>query len=199
MARPTPAQVIELHKRLETIHGLKFIPKSSSRFMDVAGQGLALLGIQTVEEFKTYTTTIGDEVFIAYEIGVDGSGGYSLEDQCYVAIHETVHVGQYRRGGWVWFGMGYLANPLELARFEGQAYASEYDITKWRTGVTPPVLTHRMEQLSHYGINAPHVEVAKTISAQLGAAVANDVPSSPEALIGVQVLEEVMPEWKEAA
>lgn len=197
MARPTPAQIIALHKRLEVIHDCEFVSKSDSRWMDLAGKGLAVLGIQTEEEFEGYTTTIGRTIFIAYEIGVE-SPGYPLEWQAKVAIHETVHVGQWRRGGWVGFGLGYLVNKLELARWEGQAYASEYDIEYWRTGAVPE-LSQNMDQLYHYGLDGGHVAVAHTISKQLGLAVANDVPSSPEAAIGVQVLQEIMPEWRQAA
>lgn len=190
----TPEQVRAFHKSLEEINQCSFVPKKSSRGMQVAGEALELLGIQTAEQFEGFTTTIGTEIFTAYEIGVP-SDDYPLEWQVKTAIHETVHVGQFFRGGWIWFGMAYLVNKIELVRFEAEAYASEYDVEYWRTGRAPR-LEQSMDSLRLYGCNEAQIANAKVRSAQIGASVSLGLASSPRARIGVEVLERIAPNWK---
>jgi hypothetical protein len=197
MSDPTPEQVRAFFSRMSQRYGTVYVPKDSDLAMHMAGVFLQAIGVQSSEAFRRFTTTISPHIYLPFTPG-EPTADYPLWWQLVVCTHEHVHILQDAEGGWINFKAAYALSKLELVRFEGQAYASQFDLEWWRWKRLPD-LDAAMEPLRYYGCDAAHVETAKAIAHQLGATVALGGSTSEAAQFGVTLLQELAPEIREAA
>jgi hypothetical protein len=189
----TPTQIVALYDEFQRAFGSRYASKAADE-MKLAAQFLERIGVLDAQQFlDDFCTTIGETIYLPYTPGV-ASERWPLKLQAKIALHEHVHVAQFRAGGWVYFGMGYLL------RFEAEAFASEWDYDQWREGSVPEghVILGRMGSLRHYGVSPPEMPTVFQLARQYGAAVHLGVASSAAAARGVEILERVAPELAHA-
>lgn len=163
MKQPTPQCVRDFWAHMQKEYGSIIVPKADSEVMKLVAGLLNLIDIQDDDVFmKRFTTTLGNRIYIPFEIGVPGI--YDLWDQICVCVHEHQHIVQGQREGWMTFGSRYLVSPSYRANYEAEAYGCNMELEFWHAGAGfNPYLygIRRVEGLKNYGCKPEHIEQAK--------------------------------------
>jgi len=136
----TPEIVLDLWERMSYHYKSRIADKVDSEVMQTAARALSIMGILDPEKFmKQYTTTIGDIIYIPFELGVPKSdGSYSLISQVRICVHEHQHVVQWRRGG-LQFALEYLSDSAKRAAYEADAMRCNMEVQWWYDGTLPNI------------------------------------------------------------
>lgn len=165
MTEPTPQLVIDLWTYMQSVYGSDVIQKADSELMKLVAGFLDVAGIQDDETFmQRFTTTLHNNIYIPFELGVVSPQGYDLWGQICICVHEHQHIEQGTREGWVQFSGQYLTSPAFRANFEAEAYGCNMELEYWRRGTSLNPKAYgqqRVEGLSSYGCNAAQIEQAK--------------------------------------
>jgi hypothetical protein len=148
-AQLEPEDVRGLWKYLQERFGSCIVTKSDAKEMQAIGTLLDALGILDKEKFlNEYCTTIGHAIYVPFQIGVP-QPGWDLWQQVMAACHEHQHVVQHVRDGLA-YEVGYATDTSARARHEAEAYLSNIELERWRTGQIPTPRRFA-EKLAHYG------------------------------------------------
>jgi len=137
-------------------YGSEVIDKDDSDLMQMVAGFLDLIEVQDKKLFmENYTTTIGDNIYIPFDLGV--AGLYNLWDQIETGAHEHQHIIQLHREGPLKFSLEYLASKKHRAWYEAEAYRCDMEIYFWRTGriMSPGQLANR---LKNYGVDQGDID-----------------------------------------
>lgn len=116
------------------------------------------IGTLDVEKFMTrYTTTLGDRIYIPFEIGDDST--HSLKAQIKICTHEHEHVLQFREKG-LEFVIRYLADRAQRALYEAEAFRCNMEIDMLLTGNAPRA-TGYANALEDYGCTEDDIMVVE--------------------------------------
>jgi len=109
---------------------------------------------------ERYTTTLGDRIYIPFEIG--DASTHSLESQVKVCVHEHQHVLQYRHEP-ISFVIRYLADRAQRAIFEAEAFRCNLEISWWLTEGEFTIYQAQSvaEALKNYGCSSDDIAVVK--------------------------------------
>lgn len=131
--------------------GASVQPKASNGVMQAAAAGLALLGIQSREQFmRDYVTTIGRTVFVPYEVG--SAKTWSPWQQIATMAHECQHIVQHDRAGLVKRALDY-ATPAGRTRLECEAYTTSMELHHWHYGsIDGWWMSETARGMRHYGV-----------------------------------------------
>lgn len=131
--------------------------KDDSDLMDLVGSFLDMIGVQDKDMFTDqFTTTIGERIYYPYEVGIEGSHGYTLWNQVTTLVHELVHVQQYHKAP-INFALRYIGSLTDRAHFESEAYAADLEMHVWRHGA-PYNIPGRASVLKFYGCGQEEVD-----------------------------------------
>jgi hypothetical protein len=199
MSSLTPELVQSFYHDACTSYGAHVKSKSDSGMMVAVANFLDLIGVQDKEMFlNRFTTTIFDTIYAPYEVGVDGSAGYSLWEQITTLVHELTHVTQHdadRLGFW----MKYLADKSARAHYEAQAYGADLEMHIWRYGA-PYDLAETAGYLQYYGLQQQHIDFAYAELQTIADVIQNtDGAVSPVAAYAMTWLEQWAPDLKYTA
>ena len=142
------------------------------------------LGVMNLRCFmENYTTTLGDRIYVPFEIGGDEK---SLVTQLAICTHEHQHVCQWRKDK-TGFIIRYLADRAQRALYEAEAMLSSLE-TYAMFGETRDA-RKLADKLKHYNCNKDDREVAyKAIALGLQSMKAGGV-TTKAGRIGVRWLE----------
>lgn len=173
MSEPTPELVKNFWAYMQSEYGSDVIQKVDSELMKLVAKFLDVAGIQDDETFMTrFTTTLHNNIYIPFKLGMLVTGGYTLWGQIRVCVHEHQHIEQGQREGWVKFGGQYLTSPASRANYEAEAFGCDMEMEYWRQGMSFDPLVYgqqRVEVLKMYGCKPEHIEQAKqTIGIRAG-------------------------------
>lgn len=131
--------------------GASVQPKGTSGVMQAAAAGLALLGIQSREQFMSdYVTTMGRTVFVPYEVG--SVGAWSPWQQIATMAHECQHIVQSDATGLVKHALDY-ATPAGRTRLECEAYTTSMELHHWHYGsIEGWWMNETARGMRHYGV-----------------------------------------------
>lgn len=131
--------------------------KNDSTFMYLISQFLDGCGITDKNDFMNRcTTTIGNEIFIPFDIGNDTTG-WSLWNQVATFSHEVVHVRQWRDDT-AGFMLKYLCSKNARAEYEAEAYGADLELSHWlQDPLDPNELAGR---LASYGLASEYIAFA---------------------------------------
>jgi hypothetical protein len=158
---------------MQTKYDSNVIQKADSELMKLVAKFLDVAGIQDDETFMTrFTTTLHNNIYIPFELGVVPAQGYSLWGQIRLCVHEHQHIEQGQREGWIKFGGEYLTSPSYRANYEAEAFGCDMELQYWREGTSFNALAYgqrRVEVLKMYGCKHEHIEQAQqTIAIRAG-------------------------------
>lgn len=159
---PTPDEVRGLWAHMTEHFGCRVINKADAAEMKIVAFALGRLGILDSGEFlKNYATTIGNRMYLPFEIGVPANG-WGLFTQVTIAAHECQHVHQSEQMGLVTYGARYLTSTSQRTLFEAEAYRASLEMEWWRSR-TMPNPAKIAEHLRGYGVTNADVQVATTM------------------------------------
>lgn len=138
---PTKEDVVALWHHFMDKYDTKLIDKDDDALMKFISMFLGMSKNMTKDDFiKSYVTTLGDRIYIPFELGViNPDGRWNLWSQLVTGIHEHQHVMQYNAEdtkGKVDFSTQYLLKKRRRARFEIEAYTTSLEMHFWRYGQT---------------------------------------------------------------
>ena len=132
MINLTKEDVQNAWKYMSKYYDFDIIDKSNAKEMQIAGWALELMDIQDSDDFlKRYTTTIGRNIYVPFEIG-EGSQS-KLKLQLCTLAHEAQHVVQFRRNSGK-FVFRYLTSDAARASYEADALRANMEMYWYMTG-----------------------------------------------------------------
>lgn len=133
--------------------GARVEQKGTSGAMQAAATALALVGIQSREQFLSeYVTTMGRTVFVPYEVG--SVGAWSPWQQIATMAHECQHIVQHDRTGLVAHSLDYLTSQAARTRLEAEAYTTSMELHHWHYGsIEGWWMNERAKGMRHYGVS----------------------------------------------
>jgi hypothetical protein len=132
--------------------------KNAGTEIHLIGLFLDKLGVMNVDKFlQDYATTLGERIYIPFEIGQEDHT--SLKSQVRICVHEHQHVLQYREEP-LSFVVRYLADRAQRAMFEAEAFRCNLEVEYTLTGKVPSV-TGYAEGLKAYNCTAEDVMVVE--------------------------------------
>lgn len=151
--------VIGCWKHMARKYRTVVVPKAGAEEMQAVAAALALMGIMDAKAFLSkYTTTVGNRIYVPFEIGNDDE--YPLYAQLATCVHEHVHVRQFRDDPPV-FIMGYCLDSSRRTLLECEAYRASMEMAFWITDRCPsPAKT--AAQLRDYACTDKDIKVATT-------------------------------------
>jgi len=165
MNEPTPELVKSFWAYMQGEYDSDVIQKADSDLMKLVAKFLDVASIQDDETFMSrFTTTLHNNIYIPFELGVVPDQGYSLWGQICLCVHEHQHIEQGNREGWVKFSGEYLTSPASRANYEAEAFGCNMEMEYWRNGTNFNAKAYgqqRVEVLSMYGCKPEHIEQAK--------------------------------------
>jgi hypothetical protein len=160
MREPTSEEVKKFYIHMLTHFGAKIVDKKSDDQMKMVAEFLDTLGILDKKSFlEIFTTTINNNIYIPYEIGVE-SGSYDLWGQITVLIHECQHVVQARKEGFETFAVKYLTSKSNRAYYEARAFCCDLEAHFWRYGVLHDPGSRAL-LLTNYGVDKEDISYAQ--------------------------------------
>jgi len=158
MKNITPEMVVSAWDHMRRYYNTKIVSKEDQELMQMIGRSLDIMGIMDKERFlETYTTTVGDVIYIPFEIGV-GTDKHPLHTQLYICGHEHQHYVQYRDGR-MQFMLEYLSDSTYRAKYEAQAMHTSMEIRWWHKQSLPNIPSYAMK-LHNY--NCPQIDIDVT-------------------------------------
>lgn len=136
----------------------KVIDKDSAEEMQIIGWALDAMGIQDKDVFlKKFTTTLGNRIYIPFEIGVGTQK--QLISQIATCVHECQHVVQYRRNE-AQFVSNYIFSDASRAHYEADALRTNMEMYWFLTGrlLKPGSLANT---LKYYGVRKGDIRVTR--------------------------------------
>lgn len=183
----TPELVKNLWKYMSNMYGSKIISKKDSSFMNVIGWALGVMGIQDKDKFMSrYTTTIGNTIYVPFEIGVEGEF-HSLYSQIVICVHEHQHIQQSKVMGSMNYNVSYLLNKDERTRLEAEAYRSSLELS-WYYFKNIPNTRMVAETLLNYGLNNSHVNTCQAALDSASRSVKAGLVLNQATRVGLSVL-----------
>lgn len=159
-ANPAPEDVVEFWKVMTGHFATKVVNKSDSKEMQFVAEALGLMKILDKDAFlKRYTTTIGDKIYIPFEIGKPNDS-WSLWSQITVCVHEHQHVFQDRAAGGLTFEWDYLTSTAKRAHYEAEAYRTNM-VMEWRYQGRMLNPTHLAGLLANYACTPTDIAVVE--------------------------------------
>lgn len=156
MKNITPDIVVDAWDHMRRYYNTRIVSKEDQELMQMIGQSLDIMGIMDKDRFlKTYTTTIGDVIYVPFEIGV-ATSRHSLHSQLYICGHEHQHYVQWRDGR-LQFMLEYLSDPTQRAKYEANAMHTSMELRWWHEKRIPNIPNYAMK-LRHY--NCPQEDIA---------------------------------------
>ena len=151
----TSKQTIAFWKYMSKKYGTTAVPKAGAVEMQGAATMLALMGIMDAKKFLSkYTTTLGDRIYVPFEIG--NAANCPLVDQVAICVHEHVHVQQFSSINFIW---DYCLDSSKRATHECRAYVASMEMVYFFTGKCPSP-TRIAKQLVAYNCTMDDVEYA---------------------------------------
>jgi hypothetical protein len=124
--------VQQLWTHMETTYGSELARKDTPEMQLIANM-LEEIGVMDTESFLLrFTTTLGNTIYIPFEIGVE-TERYNLLSQIIICVHEHQHVKQFNDAG-PKFSFDYLADSSHRAAYEVEAMKCNMEIYFWFTG-----------------------------------------------------------------
>lgn len=159
MKNITPEIVVSAWDHMRRYYNTKIVSKEDQELMQMIGYSLDIMGIMDKEKFlKTYTTTIGDVIYVPFEIGV-GTDKHPLHTQLYICGHEHQHYVQYRNGR-MQFMLEYLSDSTQRARYEVTAMHTSMEIRWWHEQRIPNIQSYATK-LFNYNCSQTDIDVAQ--------------------------------------
>jgi hypothetical protein len=163
MSETTPQLVKDFWAFMSKETGSDIIQKADSELMKLVAWFLDVVNIQEDEQFmKDFTTTLHNNIYIPFEIGVGSPA--ELWQQMKTCVHEHQHIEQGERDGWLTFGGRYLTSPSYRANYEAEAYGCDMELEYWRNPPGFDAATYgknRVKSLKNYGCSAEDIEQAQ--------------------------------------
>lgn len=173
-----PAAARAAWAALAATFGTRVVAKRTSAMMQWAAVGLALARVQRRSQFlDEFTTVIGRTIYAPADLAAGPPPGREFE-WIALAVHEHVHVVQWRRDGGLRFALGYLLSPTRRAAYEVEAYATVFALAD-AFGRERPRTDDLVDSLRHYGLGARALAQAHSA---LERAAATGVVSPPVAI-----------------
>lgn len=159
MRKLTRKDVVAFWKYMSREYGFKVMDKGDSVGMKFVGELLEKIGIQDKKDFmERYSTTIGDLVYVPFEIGKGGYGDWL--NQVMTCVHEAQHVVQYKRDE-VGFVSGYVFSSATRAHYEMDAYRTNLEMYWFLTGGKMLSAKAVAGLLRGYGVKAVDMRVVE--------------------------------------
>ena len=140
-------------QQLATLHGTRVAPKRRSLLMQAAAVALAVLRVQSRQQFlDDLVTVIGKTIYVP----LDFSQPVSETDAwrfMLLAAHEHCHVEQAERDSFLVFALRYLLSPKHRALYEAEAYATAFTLARQFDRLEDEVPSI-LARLQHYGLGA---------------------------------------------
>lgn len=132
MRKLTGKDVVDFWRYMGRVYGFEVKSKADSEFMVLVSQFLGAIGVQDPKVFmEKFTTTIGRDVYVPFEIGKGNQS--ELIGQVVTCVHEAQHVVQYGRDE-VGFVGRYTLNKTARAHYEMDAYRTNFEMYWFLTG-----------------------------------------------------------------
>lgn len=157
MPKVTSKQVKDFWKYMGRAYRFEVIDKSEAAEMRLVSWALDAMRIQDQKDFlKNYTTTLGNRVYVPFEIGKGTQK--QLVGQIITCTHEAQHVAQYRRDRSFMFK--YLLSDSSRALYEADAYRANMEIYWWfhKKLLSPTMLANK---LKGYSVGKSDIRVAR--------------------------------------
>jgi hypothetical protein len=165
----TPAEVKAFWRFMQDHFGTSVINKGNAVEMQLVATALSTIGVQSRDTFlKRFTTTIGDRIYMPFEVGKPGNG-HDLWNQIVVCVHEHQHVIQHEREGLL-YEASYITDRAARAKWEAEAFTCNVEVHFWRYGKIPST-RELAERLNSYGCRAADVDVTAQSLALAAASV----------------------------
>jgi len=128
--------------------------------IEVLAFALDTLGIVDKEKFMNhFTTTIGMNIYVPFEIGTMEEGAPSLLSQMATCVHEHMHVKQHLVEPAL-FELKYLFDSVHRAAYEAKAYAANMEMHWWYNGKL--LDTEKLaNKLKGYAVDEADIQVTK--------------------------------------
>jgi hypothetical protein len=159
MKNITPEIVVSAWDHMRRYYNTKIVSKKDQELMQMIGQSLDIMGILDKDRFlESYTTTIGDVIYVPFEIGVD-TDNHPLHSQLYICGHEHQHYVQWRDGR-LQFMLEYLSDSTQRAKYEANAMHTSMEIRWWHKKELPNIPSYVMK-LYNYNCQQKDIEVTQ--------------------------------------
>jgi hypothetical protein len=151
----TPEIVVAFWKHMQSKYQFEVINKAKASEMKAVAKFLGRMGIMDADTFmKRYATTIGNRVYIPFEIGTG-----DLISQVCLCVHETQHTVQFDRNP-IKFAALYCASSAGRAHYEADAMTTDMEMTFFLTGrVLDPV--KNADRLKAYAVSEADIKVVR--------------------------------------
>jgi hypothetical protein len=160
MSEPTPEIVKAFYEAGVKEFDVEIMKKTDSKKMELVAKWLNFWGVKDYKDFmENYTTTVGESIYNAFEIGVPGNG-WGLVWQMTTLVHELRHVLQYRESK-VLFPIDYATSRSARTHYECQAFAADMELWHWLTGRDYPIGNRVGSLLRGYNIKQMHADYAQ--------------------------------------
>lgn len=157
MEKLTKEKTIEVAKFLTEFYGAKIIKKSDAKEMKLVAKVVSkFTKIKSDEFMKDYSTTIGNRIYLNFEIGDESK---PFEDQLGTLFHELGHVLQTKTD--VMMPILYLASVSDRAKYEAECWALNME---WKRYLGQPYNIQKYaERILNYGGSKNHVTMIASL------------------------------------
>lgn len=151
-------QTVEFVNYMVRKYNMSVVQKATSKEMKAIAWALDMMGIKDKKEFmERYTTTIGNTVYVNFDIGKGNQS--QLISQIKTFVHEAQHMEQLRRNP-ARYTIGYLTSSTKRSHYETDAYRTNQEMHYFFYGRTIR-LSSFIDTLRGYNIGEGDLHVAK--------------------------------------
>lgn len=157
MEKLTKEKTLEVAKFLVDFYGAKIIKKSDAKEMKLISKIVSkFTKIKSDEFMKNYSTTIGNRIYLNFEIGGEDK---PFEDQLGTLFHELGHVVQMKSDPMM--PILYLTSVSDRAKYEAECWALNME---WKRFLGQAYdLNKYAERILNYGGNKNHVVMLRSL------------------------------------